>query len=762
MEELFTYLLKSAGVLSIFVLVYHFLLRRLTFFQANRWFLLFGMLASVLLPSIQIVEIVYVQPPQEQLSTADLLMLLQQQESTTPVIKWSQLLGIAYAAVSLFLLGKIVLELLSLRKLMRSGKCRNQDGFVRISLSRKVTPFSFFNRICFYGPEENTAASLLILKHEQVHAREWHSLDLILTHIYCALFWANPLSWWLKRQVGENLEFIADATAKVENTSGISYERTLLSSAASHMQPTLANNFFTPFIKKRILMLQKETSKKWNAYKYALILPVIVLFMYSFNTVTHTRYIDIENASLGKEAGNSTIDHFSTIVDGEEMIQIKIKATDTQADFDKHIAYLKEKYNVDLTIDNVKYTNGKIVRINIALDDNKGYKGSQNYSDSNGISSICITGNITENSRSWNMGACDATGNKQFVFQSNASDLDQMEALKDLDSVYNVLGRFKIMNTDSLMDLYKSDFAKAQKEMQSMDSDALRNQLKQAQAQIRKLNIDSIMRSVEIARKSMQQKMVIRRSDSSVLGSFTINGKSRGIFLADKDSLMPDIWAYQNRISVPDYYRTNPPLYVLNGTPIDEAEMDEINSRNIESISVLKDANATALYGDKGKNGVVLITTKVNGNQPKPLIIIDGKEKGGMDMDDIDPNSVKSINVLKDKPAMEKYGKKGENGVLEIELKKKGDPAAKMEKTGYLYGNNQTFYYINLEDGNNSKIYNRWGVEVFNLPLHITDGISGKAPFNGQTVNYKVTGQNLTVTDKDGKVVDLSMKKPKK
>ena len=63
MEELAIYLLKSAGVLAVFALIYHFLLRRLTFFQSNRWFLLFGLFASVVFPFIEITQTVYVEQP---------------------------------------------------------------------------------------------------------------------------------------------------------------------------------------------------------------------------------------------------------------------------------------------------------------------------------------------------------------------------------------------------------------------------------------------------------------------------------------------------------------------------------------------------------------------------------------------------------------------------------------------------------------------------------------------------------------------------
>lgn len=254
MEDLFVYLLKSAGVLSIFVIVYHLLLRKLTFFNANRYFLLFGIAASILFPLIEITQTVYVEQPEliympQQITTPIAVML--QEPTPPPLMDSAQLLMMLYVSISLFFMGKMVVELLSLHRLIKSGTRRREDGFVIISLLRKVTPFSFFKYICFYKNDEKDPANDLILKHEQVHARQWHSIDLLLSHLYCAVFWINPLAWLLKKQIGENLEFIADATAKVDNNTGLSYERTLLSSAASHMQPALANNFFTPFIKKK-------------------------------------------------------------------------------------------------------------------------------------------------------------------------------------------------------------------------------------------------------------------------------------------------------------------------------------------------------------------------------------------------------------------------------------------------------------------------------------------------------------------------------
>src|SRR6185503_11439735 len=55
---------------------------------------------------------------------------------------------------------------------------------------------------------------------------------------------------------------------------------------------------------------------------------------------------------------------------------------------------------------------------------------------------------------------------------------------------------------------------------------------------------------------------------------------------------------------------SNTPLFVLDGIPLLTGSIDNVNPQDIESIDVLKDASATAIYGSRGANGVVIITTK--------------------------------------------------------------------------------------------------------------------------------------------------------
>ena len=65
------------------------------------------------------------------------------------------------------------------------------------------------------------------------------------------------------------------------------------------------------------------------------------------------------------------------------------------------------------------------------------------------------------------------------------------------------------------------------------------------------------------------------------------------------------------------------PLYVIDGFATEDANAASINPNDIESIDILKDASATAIYGARGANGVVIITTK-RGQESAPRITYDG------------------------------------------------------------------------------------------------------------------------------------------
>ncbi len=121
------------------------------------------------------------------------------------------------------------------------------------------------------------------------------------------------------------------------------------------------------------------------------------------------------------------------------------------------------------------------------------------------------------------------------------------------------------------------------------------------------------------------------------------------------------------------------PIYFVDGKETNKSNLDKINPNTIESMSVFKGEDAINKYGAKGKNGVVEIITKKENNNigihsegrvPDPICYIDGKEITYSKLKKIDPDTIDRINIVKGENAINKYGDKGKNGVIEIYLKK--------------------------------------------------------------------------------------------
>ena len=117
------------------------------------------------------------------------------------------------------------------------------------------------------------------------------------------------------------------------------------------------------------------------------------------------------------------------------------------------------------------------------------------------------------------------------------------------------------------------------------------------------------------------------------------------------------------------------PLYFLDGKEIES--ISDLDPDQIASISVLKNNSSREIYGERGKDGVILITTKKAENAPfsleredKPLLIIDGVIQDiAFDLSSISPDEIQTMEVIKGKSAVELYGDEGKNGVILITRK---------------------------------------------------------------------------------------------
>lgn len=149
--KILQYILDCTLIWIVFYLVYYVLLRRETFFQLNRVFLVGGVLTGLLLPFIRYMPTqIYLDPESTlvyPISKVDLSNLSFEAESGTGISYGLYLTYIIYLAGASFFLGKMISGLWKIYRLYRSGKKTKYPAFVLVETTFQHLPFSFFKWI---------------------------------------------------------------------------------------------------------------------------------------------------------------------------------------------------------------------------------------------------------------------------------------------------------------------------------------------------------------------------------------------------------------------------------------------------------------------------------------------------------------------------------------------------------------------------------------------------------------------------------------
>ena len=196
--------------------------------------------------------------------------------------------------------------------------------------------FSFFNFI-FIGTDNQNFD--VIVKHELVHAKQWHSLDILIVEILKIVFWFNPILYHYHKRFIELHEFEADM--KSANEDKKKYFEVLLCQILNCNSISLTNNFYNQsLIKKRIVMLQKSKSKRGGIAKYLVVIPVVVLSMTVFSTTIVAQEVKkIEKVVENKPnktteiaPKNQTTKAVSTMVKMEPKVNTEVKIEEISDD----------------------------------------------------------------------------------------------------------------------------------------------------------------------------------------------------------------------------------------------------------------------------------------------------------------------------------------------------------------------------------------------------------------------------------------------
>ncbi|WP_053002585.1 M56 family metallopeptidase [Kordia jejudonensis] len=604
MDELFVYFMKSSGTLLLFLALYFLWLRKDTFFHGNRFFLLLGMIISLILPFLVITKYIEVPFVEETPNSGIFVFTETGNEVTNTFISWSTILFYTYVAGVLFFLSKFLIELASLCKLLWTASVTKRDGqFIYIETTTSFTPFSFFNYIV-YNPELYSESELeAILIHEKAHSRQLHSIDVFIAKLYCIFMWFNPFAWLHQKYILQNLEFLADSAAIKQTPSKKEYQLTLLKVSGNAYCPALTNNFYNSLIKKRIVMLQKNQSAHAHKWKQVFILPLLVAFVLLFNTEVIAKEVrptvapileTIENVKGQETVGdlvveiskNTTIEELKAIKKMFAATGIKMKYSNVDFNDAKEITRikleLKEGRNNTASATFNTEDNKPIPTIRIGKQDGQlmvsssrvnhvvtstryEYHTDEDHDKKDGKSTFIIKSNQSngkgENTNTWIQ--------KEDVKTVNIKKVDGKE-------VIIVNGKELAPDEIKTIDIKKND----DKEVIIING--------------KELSTDEVI----------EEEIEIKKGDGN---NFVFIGNTK-----DNESKEVEIEVNNSQDGKIVFRNSgkNEPIIVVDGKIANKKKMKKLDPNKIESVTVLKGDNATALYGDKGKDGVIIITTK--------------------------------------------------------------------------------------------------------------------------------------------------------
>lgn len=277
------YLLKSAAILAVLFTFYKVVLENTSMHTFKRFYLFGSLLAAFLIPLITFTSYVEVSPIVPIYSEVTPQLNYTEVEQTGNY--WPFVLWTIYGLGVLFFSIKFFRNLFGLIQQIRKNPKYKNTPFINVLLSETVIPHTFFNYIFLNKKQfENREIPLEVIFHEETHARQKHSLDIIFVELLQIVFWFNPLFHYLKKSIKLNHEFLADRAVLNAGAKTSDYQKILLAFSSNAATPSLAHSLNYSSIKKRFTLMKTRTSKRAVWIKSLLILPLLSVLIYGFST----------------------------------------------------------------------------------------------------------------------------------------------------------------------------------------------------------------------------------------------------------------------------------------------------------------------------------------------------------------------------------------------------------------------------------------------------------------------------------------------
>ena len=314
-----SYFIKVTICWGLFYAFYALFLSKETFFKVNRWYLLATVLLGLVIPIIPLdVATLLYQEPTTPMYIQPIVVGLQDLDTAIIVHTateqnnyWLWLLGSIYIIGVVITTSRFLHGMNKIFQLYRTGKVYSKSKYHLVLTSQAHLPFSFFNYLFWSeGSQIEETDAGNIITHEIAHINQWHSLDVLFLEILSILLWFSPPIYWYKKSLRVVHEYLADAYV-LKDVHTKQYGHLLIKQAQSGIQLSLANHFLSSQLKKRIQMMTKDESKREALMKYLPALPLICLMLLVFTNPEVRSNVDATARISLNLTGTSSVPNIS-------------------------------------------------------------------------------------------------------------------------------------------------------------------------------------------------------------------------------------------------------------------------------------------------------------------------------------------------------------------------------------------------------------------------------------------------------------------
>ncbi|MDI5899000.1 energy transducer TonB [Flavobacterium yafengii] len=297
------FLIKSTITLFVLLAVYYLFLEKEKIHVFNRFYLLFSLVFSMILPFITIEVIQEIAQPTVNPGNIQILQgnaVILEETNYLAIGLWS-----LYGLVTLILAIRFISNINKISSKMKSNTPIDYKNAKLILVPEKTLPHTFLNTIFINETEyNNRQIEAELYTHELTHVTQKHTLDILFIEILKTVFWFNPVFIFYKKAIQLNHEFLADEKVVNSYNNVPFYQSLLLSKANENQTFYLASNLNYLITKKRLLMMTKTTSKTEALLKKAMLIPVVTALLFLLCTKVVAQETNVKKETTPKKSEN--------------------------------------------------------------------------------------------------------------------------------------------------------------------------------------------------------------------------------------------------------------------------------------------------------------------------------------------------------------------------------------------------------------------------------------------------------------------------